>query len=110
MPASATRFAPSGFAATLLPISKNVAFALLSFRICSSRSVYGPGPSSNVNATHLALAQSTPSGASVAACPVNNANTTTATAATTPSPIRPYCQVRLSLRFGTAAAYRSNLE
>ena len=33
-----------------------------------------------------------------------------ATAATTPSAIRPYCQVRLSLRFGTAAAYRSNLE
>ena len=39
MPASTTRLAPSGLAATLLPISKNVALASLSFRICSSRSV-----------------------------------------------------------------------
>ena len=33
--------------------------ASLSCRIFSSRSVYGPGPSSNVSATHLTFAQST---------------------------------------------------
>src|SRR5947209_11052298 len=57
MPASATRLAPAGLAATLLPIRKKVALASASFRICSSRSVYGPGPSSNVNATHLTTEQ-----------------------------------------------------
>src|ERR1700739_617562 len=53
MPASAMRLAPSGLAATLLPIKKNVALALLSLRMLSSRSVYGLGPSSNVRATNL---------------------------------------------------------
>ena len=33
MPASTTRLAPAGLAATLLPISKNVALALLAFRM-----------------------------------------------------------------------------
>ena len=39
MPASAMRLAPSGLAATLLPIRKNVALASLSCRIFSNRSV-----------------------------------------------------------------------
>src|SRR4051812_33387242 len=59
MPASAMRLAPAGLAETLLPIRKNVDLASLSSRICSSRSVYGLGPSSNVNATHLTFEQST---------------------------------------------------
>ena len=59
MPASAMRLAPAGLAATLLPIRKNVALASLSFRICNSRSSNGPGPSSNVSATHLTTAQLT---------------------------------------------------
>src|SRR5581483_12486973 len=47
MPASTTRLAPAGLAATLLPIWKNVALAWLAVRMLSSRSVYGVGPSSN---------------------------------------------------------------
>src|SRR5271155_2296189 len=61
VPASTTRLAPAGLAAPLLPISKNVALALFAVRMLSSRSVYGVGPSSNVNATHLTCAQSTTS-------------------------------------------------
>ena len=57
IPASAIRLAPAGLAATLLPIRKKVAFASSSFRICSSRSSNGPGPSSNVSATHLTTEQ-----------------------------------------------------
>src|SRR4029079_12898842 len=58
IPASAMRLAPAGLAAPLLPRRKNVPDASLSFKIDSSRSVYGLGPSSNVSATHLTSAQS----------------------------------------------------
>src|ERR1700733_2911317 len=85
IPASTTRLAPAGLAATLLPISKNVALALLAVRMPSSRSVYGVGPSSNVNATHLTCAQSTTSLARAnLTCPVNAPIATTAAAAPKP--------------------------
>src|SRR5262249_58216450 len=71
MPASTTRLAPAGLAATLLPISKNVALALLAVKMLSSRSVNGLGPSSKVNATHLTCEQSTSSALANLTCPVN---------------------------------------
>ena len=56
IPASATRLAPAGLAATLLPIMKKVALA--SAR--SARRADGRwGPSSKVKATQLSTAQST---------------------------------------------------
>lgn len=61
MPASAMRRAASGSAATLLSMRKKVALAPWSARTCSSLSVNGVGPSSNVNATHLYFEQSTAS-------------------------------------------------
>src|SRR5246127_3636361 len=105
MPASTTRLAPAGLAATLLPISKNVALALLAVRMPSSRSVYGVGPSSNVNATHLTCAQSTTSLARAnLTCPVNAPIATTAAAATTPATVRQYRHARVSGRLGTAGS------
>src|ERR1700742_4435645 len=107
MPASTTRLAPAGLAATLLPISKNVALALFAVRMLSSRSVYGGGPSSNVNARHLTCAQSTTSLACAnRTCPVNAPIPTMAAAAATPATVRQYRQAWLSGRFDTAAAYR----
>src|SRR5271156_6212834 len=103
MPASTTRLAPAGLAATLLPISKNVALALLAVRMPSSRSVYGVGPSSNVNATHLTCAQSTTSLARAnLTCPVNAPIATTAGAAPTPAAVRQSRHARVSGRLGTA--------
>src|ERR1700682_157468 len=61
MPASAIRLAAPGSRATLFPIRKKVALASLSTRTFRSRSVNGVGPSSKVNATHSARAQSTSS-------------------------------------------------
>jgi hypothetical protein len=84
MPASATRLAPAGLAATLLPMRKNVDFASLSPSICSSRSVYGLGPSSNVSATHLTCEQSTLSALARRTCPVSPPTTSTNAAASTP--------------------------
>src|ERR1700736_3413091 len=107
IPASTTRLAPAGLAVTLLPISKKVALALLALRMSSSRSVYGVGPSSNVNATHLTCAQSTTSLACAnRTCPVNAPTATIAAAAAAPATVRQYRQAWLSGRFGTAAAYR----
>src|SRR5690242_9840039 len=40
-----------GYAATWLPISKNVAVELVSFKILNTVGVYGPGPSSKVRYT-----------------------------------------------------------
>src|SRR5271154_5841630 len=111
MPASTTRLAPAGLAATLLPISKNVALALLAVRMPSSRSVYGVGPSSNVNATHLTCAQSTTSLARAnLTCPVNAPIATTAAAATTPTTVRQYRHAWLSGRLGTAEAYLAPMQ
>jgi hypothetical protein len=59
IPASATRLAAAGLAATLLPIMKKVALAPASVNTFSNRSVKGVGPSSKVNATHLSTVQST---------------------------------------------------
>src|SRR5215216_3708423 len=106
MPASAMRLAPAGFAATLLPIRKNVDLASLSCRIFSSRSVYGLGPSSNVNATHLTCEQSTLSAPALRTWPVSPPTTSTVAAASTPNTVRQYLQAWLSGRFGTLAAYR----
>src|ERR1700684_782339 len=107
MPASTTRLAPAGLAATLLPISKNGALALFAVRSLSSRSVYGVGPSSNVNATHLTCAQFTTSLACAnRTCPVNAPIATIAAAAAAPATVRQYRQAWLSGRFGTAAVYR----
>src|SRR5271165_6430866 len=105
IPASTTRLAPAGLAATLLPISKNVALALLAVKIPSSRSVYGVGPSSNVSATHLTCAQSTTSLALAnLTCPVNAPIATTAAAASTPATVRQYRHARVSGRLGTAGS------
>src|SRR6201991_5097829 len=106
MPASAMRLAPAGLAATLLPIKKNVDFASLSASICSSRSVYGLGPSSNVSATHLTCEQSTLSALALRTCPVRPPTTSTAAAASTPRTVLQYRHAWLSGRFGTQAAYR----
>src|SRR5215216_6406580 len=105
MPASAMRLAPAGFAATLLPIRKNVDLASLSCRILSSRSVYGLGPSSNVSATHLTCEQSTLSAPALRMWPVSPPTTRTVAAASTPMTVRQYLQAWLSGRFGTLAAY-----
>src|SRR6201991_3040972 len=106
IPASTTRFAPAGAAATLLPISKNVALASLSVRIFSSRSVKGLGPSSNVSATHLTCEQSTLSALALRTCPVMPPTISTAAAASTPRTVLQYRHAWLSGRFGTQAAYR----
>src|ERR1700685_358608 len=106
MPASTTRLAPAGLAATLLPISKNVALALLAVRMPSRRSVYGVGPSSKVNATHLTCAQSTTSVAwANLTCPVNAPTATTTAAATASATVRQYRHAWVSGRLGTAEAY-----
>src|ERR1700752_746670 len=105
MPASAIRLAPAGLAATLLPIKKNVDFASSSLRICSSRSVYGLGPSSNVNATHLTFEQSTSSALALRMWPVRPPTISTAAAASTPRTVLQYRQAWLSGRFGTQTAY-----
>src|SRR6202048_5283532 len=113
MPASTIRLAASGLAATLFPIRKNVAFASFWLRICSSRSVYGLGPSSNVNATHLTFEQSTSSALASFTWPVRPPMTSTAAAATTLITVHQYGQVRLrerrAARKGTRAAYRAAL-
>src|SRR5215213_7086604 len=109
MPASATRLAPAGLAATLLPIKKNVDLASLSLSICSSRSVYGLGPSSNVRATHLTCEQSMLSAPALRTWPVRPPTTSTAAATSTPNTVRQYRQTWLSCRFGTQAAYRGKL-
>src|SRR5215217_2708997 len=106
IPASRMRLAPAGLAATLLPIRKNVDLASLSCRIFSSRSVYGLGPSSNVNATHLTCEQSTLSAPALRTWPVSPPTTSTVAAASTPNTVRQYLQAWLSGRFGTLAAYR----
>src|ERR1700688_2818543 len=111
MPASTIRLAPSGLAATLFSIRKNVAFASFWLRICSSRSVYGLGPSSNVKATHLTFEQSTSSALASFTWPVRPPMTSTAAAATTLITVHQYGQVRLRERRaagkGTQAAYRA---
>ena len=109
MPASTTRLEPSGLAATLLPIWKNVALASLSLRICSSRSVYGLGPSSNVSAMHLTCAQSASSALACLTWPVNPPMTTMAMPAHTPMTMRQYDQDTPSGRLRTLAAYRATL-
>src|SRR5258705_4243977 len=107
MPASRMCLAPAGLAATLLPIKKIVDLASLSLRICSSRSVYGLGPSSNVSATHLTCEQSTLSAPARRMWPVRPPTRSTAAAASTPRTVRQYRQAWLSGRFGTLAAYRA---
>src|SRR5262245_47167942 len=106
IPASTTRLAPAGLAATLLPIWKKVALASLSVRIFSSRSVNGLGPSSNVSATHLTFEQSTSSAPALRTCPVRPPTISTAAAASTPRTVLQYREAWLSGRFGTQAAYR----
>src|SRR5947209_1424561 len=111
MPASTTRLAPAGLAATLLPISKNVALALLAFKMASSRSVYGVGPSSKVSATHLTCAQSTTSLAwANLTCPVNAPIATITAAAATAATVRRYRHFWLSGRFGTGKPYPRRLQ
>src|SRR5579859_1892168 len=90
MPASATRLAQSGCAATLLPIMKKVALESLSCKMCTSRSVYGVGPSSKVSATHLNCAQSTASGSASLTWPVIPPATSTAATPQTPNTVRQY--------------------
>src|SRR4029077_15213991 len=100
------RLAPAGLAATLLPIKKNVDFASLSLRICSSRSVYGLGPSSNVSATHLTCEQSTLSALARRTWPVSPPTISTPAPPSAPRTVRAWRQPWLSGRFGTQAAYR----
>src|SRR5205807_8622517 len=100
-----TRLAPAGLAATLLPISKNVALALFAAKMPTSRSVNGLGPSTKANATHLTCAQSTSSALANLTCPGNAPTATTTAPATTPATARQYRHAWVSGRLGTPAAY-----